>query len=247
MQRPVRRAAGRAAAGFTAGLLLGVLVAAGGLATLARRILDQGLVVRVNTDRLAQVVSQEVQTQAERSLPSVLLTLRRRVPPQLASELAARLGQFSISFSGVTLELPPSVQRTLDRQMQMVLEHALRRYLDSMDVTGLARRLGTAAAREARQRVSAELVGHRFYVYPYPWLKVPVVLMPLYKSQAGMEDGCSGPEGPLAGSHSCVRPPSASRSAGQRGVPSPLSGLVQTRTGDALDVRLAPTRMRESR
>jgi hypothetical protein len=162
------------AAGVAVGLVLAGATVGGALSVLVKR----GLQVPVATDRLAAQVRVEVEAAARRELPGAIATVRRDLPRRAADEAARRLRETRLEVAGLQVPVPEAVTRQVSARMEEAVRLGIDLAIRDADLDALAGRIGQRAYVLVDERMRSSLTGQQFVVKPWPWLSVPVRLVP---------------------------------------------------------------------
>jgi hypothetical protein len=162
-------------AGVAVGLVLAGATVGGALSVLVKR----GIQVPVATDRLAAQVRVEAAAAARRELPGAIAAVRRDLPRRAADEAARRLRETRLEVAGLQVPMPDAVTRQVSARMEEAVRLGIDLAIRDADLDALAGRIGQRAYGLVDERMRESLAGQQFVVKPWPWLSVPVTLVPM--------------------------------------------------------------------
>lgn len=161
-------------AGVLAGLLLMGVFSAGAVRTVERR----GVTVTVQTEDLAEALRQEMRTAVRRELPGALESLRAELPRRIGAEAGQRVSAQRVDVAGLSVSVPAPVVQEVQAQVEEAARYGIDLALSEVDTEALGDRLADQGARLVEERLRSGLAGQTFPVQIWPWLTLPVTIVP---------------------------------------------------------------------
>lgn len=163
---------------FLAGVTVGLLSAGVVLATSLVGVRQRPLRVEVATSRIAEHVREEVRVAVRRELPGTIASLRREIPARAAAEAGRRLAQTRVELGGFQVPVPPAAIQVVQSKTEEALRAGFDMAVRKEDLDATADRLSEQAYLLVTQRLNQMLAGQTFVVRPWPWISLPVTVVP---------------------------------------------------------------------
>lgn len=161
---------------FLAGLVVGALLAAGGLAGAVVGVGRRGVVVRLDGDAIGSYLADAVRDEVVAAVPAFLDRIRADLPTRVEREVEGSLKGFMLTVGDISVELPERLRLALEAQIARQVQDVLEKLLADVDPVDLADDLAGRARATVLADVARRLQQAMPSLEPIPGLAVPVLV-----------------------------------------------------------------------
>ena len=136
----------------------------------------QGLRIAINPGKLAKLVQEKVQHEAERDIPQILQELKRELPAEVSSHLEG-LDDLSIGFGKSQVKLPTEVISGIKLEFNRVIETAIINTLNDYDTSKYEGRIGSNAYSLIEKLLRQDIIGKTYLIETSKWFAVPIKIV----------------------------------------------------------------------
>ncbi len=150
-------------AGFASALFLFVLILGGAAFLLA----SHGITITVDSGKIAQMVREQVVSEAKKALPQLIDGARQEIPGIVEAQMREQIVSDRMEIAGFVFRVPEELLGQLRQSMQKNVEMAATEILTGIDTSLVAEELGEDVYLLVRQTLTKELHGSIFRVLAY--------------------------------------------------------------------------------
>ncbi|MTI94453.1 MAG: hypothetical protein FH749_03055 [Firmicutes bacterium] len=153
---------------FFGGVLAGILISLVIMTGLVYLGSKQAVVVRINTNLLADTLEGSAQYLVESSIPIYLDDVKGNVPDVIGSRVEQQFDDAQLTMGGVSFSLPQEFVYQLETNYQESLVQSLNELLDTMPVEALSDELGEEISGAVINSLYSEF-NHKIFEFEFLW------------------------------------------------------------------------------